>query len=199
MASWQQALMDGRIDAHEIQAQAQRVADRLRELEPTLSDAQHAVLTDALSELTVLHAMQAGLAQARTRGNDRVYRCPNADLVSLSQAISDRFRRDGFEVEVASEMGSWVIRTKKSDGWRMAFGMVYDVTIRLVPLPDGFQVKLDWGQWTDKIISGVLTLVGAWPWLVTGSIGLYNEYELMKDAEEIIENYVAACAGGVAG
>jgi hypothetical protein len=79
----------------------------------------------------------------------------------------------------------------------MAFGMVYDVTIRLIPMPAGFQVKLDWGQWTDKIISGVLTLVGAWPWLVTGSIGLYNEYELMKDAEEIIENYVATCTSEV--
>ena len=74
--------------------------------------------------------------------------------------------------------------------------MVSDVEVRLTPTPDGFQAKLDWGQWTDKIISGALTLVGAWPWLVTGSVGVYNEYELLRDAEEIIDSYVSACSAG---
>jgi hypothetical protein len=110
--------------------------------------------------------------------------------------IADRFRRDGFEVAVEDRLGGWEVRPKKSDGWRMAFGLVYDISVRLIPTPDGFQVKMDWGEWTDKIISGALTLVGLWPWLVTGSMGVYNEYELMKDAERIIEDYVSARSSG---
>jgi hypothetical protein len=196
MASWQQALADGRIEASEVEAQAKRVADRLRALEPTLSDEQHAAVTDVLYELSVLQSMQAFLARGPIRPDGRTYQCPNADLAALSQMIADRFRRDGFEVAVEDRLGGWEVRPKKSDGWRMAFGLVYDISVRLIPTPDGFQVKMDWGEWTDKIISGALTLVGLWPWLVTGSLGVYNEYELMKDAERIVEDYVSARSSG---
>jgi hypothetical protein len=39
-------------------------------------------------------------------------------------------------------------------------------------------------------------VLGALPWLVTGSIGLYNEYQQMKDVERIIEDCAAACNAG---
>jgi hypothetical protein len=194
MATWQRAIADGQIEAAEVEAQAQRVADRLRALEPTLTDEQHEQVTDVLHELSVLQAMQAWLARSPERLDRWNYSCPNANLAELSERIADRFRRDGFEVTVTSEGSDRVIRTKKSDGWRMAFGLVYDVSIRLTPTPGGFHAKLDWGEWTDKIISGALTVVGLWPWLVTGSVGLYNEYELTRDAERIIEDYVAECS-----
>jgi hypothetical protein len=46
------------------------------------------------------------------------------------------------------------------------------------------------------VLSGALVLVGALPWLVTGSVGLYNEYQQMKDVEQIIEDYVSTCNAG---
>jgi hypothetical protein len=195
MSSWQQALADGQIQPSEVEAQAQRVAEHLRKLEPTLTDEQHEMVTDILGELAVLHALQTSLARGQQRLDGRHYRCPNANLAQLAEAIADRFRRDGFEVTVANEVGSWVIRTRKADGWRLAFGMVYDVTVRLTPTPDGFQAMVDLGEWADKIISGALTLVGAWPWLVTGSIGLFNEYQQMKDVEQLIDSYVLTSGG----
>jgi hypothetical protein len=198
MASWQQAMADGQIQTSEVEAQAQRVAERLKALEPTLSDEQHQMVTDVLYELAVLQGMQAWMARDQHRFQGDVYRCPTANLAQLSETIAERFRRDNFDVDVSNELGTWVIRTKKTDGWRMAFGLVSDIVVRLVPLPDGFQAKLEWGEWTDKIISGALTLAGLWPWLVTGSLGLYKEYELIKGAREIIDEYVASCNSGSA-
>jgi len=198
LTSWQQAISDGNVQPHEVEAQARRVADCLRKLEPTLSDEQHAMVTDILGEMAVLHAMQTWLARGQQRLDGRYYRCPNADLGRLAEAIADRFRRDEFQVEVTNELGTWIVRPKKTDGWRMAFGLVYDPVIRLTPVQDGFQARVDLGDWGDKIISGALTLVGAWPWLVTGSVGLFNEYQLMKDAEEIISDYVTASNAGTA-
>jgi hypothetical protein len=197
--SWRKAMADGRLDASEVEAQRQKVAGLLKELEPTLTDEQHARLTDILGEMAVLQAMQSALVQAQKRETGHVYTCPNADLDALSGMIADRFRAQNLAVERQSEMGSWVVRTKKSDGWRMAFGLVYDVSVRLTPVAGGFEAKLDFGDWTDKIISGALTLLGAWPWLVTGGVGLYHEYHFLQEARETIENYVRAQGGSVTG
>jgi hypothetical protein len=199
MESWQRALADGRVQPSEVEAQAQRVAALLRELEPTLSDEQHARVTDILGELAVLQAMQASVAQvqAQVRTDGKQYRCPNADLQALTGLIADRFRANDLEVETTGEGGGWLVRAKKGkgDGWRTVFGLVYDVDVRLTPTPDGFVAKLDLGDWTDKIISGALTLVGLWPWLLTGGVGLYNEWRIMQEAEETIEQYVLARGG----
>src|SRR5206468_54847 len=119
------------------------------------------------------------------------------DLDALSAMIADRFRAHDLEVERQNELGTWVIRTKKSDGWRMAFGLVYDVGVHLIPAAGGFEAKLDFGDWTDKIISGALTLIGAWPWLITGGIGLYHEYQFLQEARETIESYVRSRGGQV--
>jgi len=196
VASWQEAIADGRVDAAEVEAQAERVAGAFRALEPTLSDEQHAHLTEALRELSALHAMQAWLTHYARRLEGRYHHCPRADLAVLAEQIADRFRRDDFEVAVTQHPGLWEIRTRKSDNWRMAFGMVYDVRVRLAPASEGFQAEVDMGEWTDKVLSGALVVVGAIPWLVTGSVGLYNEYQQLKDVERIIEDYVAACNAG---
>lgn len=197
LESWQRAIADGKVDASEVAAQAGRVADLLREVEPTLSDEQHARLTDVFGEMAVLQAMQSSLVQAQRRETGNVYACPNADLDALSQMIAERFQAHALEVERRNEMGAWIVRTRKSDGWRMAFGLVYDVSVRLTPTAGGFEATLDFGDWTDKIISGALTLVGAWPWLITGGIGFYHEYQHLQEARETIENYVRAQGGRV--
>lgn len=194
--SWQQAIADGRVDAAEVEVQARRVADAFRALEPSLDNEQHARLTEALGELSVLHAMQAWLTHYPRRLEGRYHYCPKADLAALVEKIADRFRRDDFEVDVSQQPGLWEVRTRKSDHWRMAFGMVYDVRVRLAAASEGFQAEVDLGEWTDKVLSGALVLVGALPWLVTGSVGLYNEYQQMKDVERIIEDYVAGCNAG---
>lgn len=66
MASWQQAIADGRIDPEEVRAQAERVAAMLREIEPQLSDELHARITQLLLELAVLNAMQTTLFLQKT-------------------------------------------------------------------------------------------------------------------------------------
>lgn len=59
MESWQQALADGVITLEEIKAQAERVADLLRKVEPMLNDEQHEAVTNLLLELAVLNALQS--------------------------------------------------------------------------------------------------------------------------------------------
>ena len=53
-----EALADGRIDDSELQAQEKRLTAAIKDVEPTLSDAQHAQVTKLLCELTAYNIMQ---------------------------------------------------------------------------------------------------------------------------------------------
>jgi len=63
------AMADGRIDDRELTEQEQRLVASLKEVEPTLSEAQHAQVTKLLCELTAYNVMQTlnSLQSARPR------------------------------------------------------------------------------------------------------------------------------------
>lgn len=52
------AMADGTIDDNELQAQEERLVALLKEVEPTLDDAQHAKLTALMCELSAYNIMQ---------------------------------------------------------------------------------------------------------------------------------------------
>jgi hypothetical protein len=52
------AMADGHIDDGELTGQEQRLVASLKEVEPTLSEAQHAQVTKLLCELTAYNVMQ---------------------------------------------------------------------------------------------------------------------------------------------
>ena len=53
------AMADGRIDSQELADQENRLVAVLKEVEPTLSEAQHAQVTKLLCELTAYNIMQS--------------------------------------------------------------------------------------------------------------------------------------------
>ena len=53
-AGWRRYIADGQITAAEILEQETRIIEMLKEVEPTLSDSQHAALTKVLLEYEVL-------------------------------------------------------------------------------------------------------------------------------------------------
>lgn len=61
------AMADGKVEDKELQAQEQRLTTLMKEVEPTLSDAQHAQVTKLLCELTAYNIMQTlnSLGKAR--------------------------------------------------------------------------------------------------------------------------------------
>ena len=61
LESWQKAIEDGIIEPHEVTAQRERLLGLLRDLEPTLDDAQHERVTRVLEEWAVLQAMHGTL------------------------------------------------------------------------------------------------------------------------------------------
>lgn len=64
MDSWQKAIADGTIELGELERQAQRVADLLRNLEASLSDELHEELTQLLLELAVYYNMERVYAES---------------------------------------------------------------------------------------------------------------------------------------
>lgn len=58
LATFVDALADGRIDDDELRAQEQRLVAVMKEVEPALSDEQHAKVTKLLFELTAYNVMQ---------------------------------------------------------------------------------------------------------------------------------------------
>ena len=52
------AMADGQIDDREVAEQEQRLVALMKEVEPTLNDAQHAQVTKLLCELTAYNVMQ---------------------------------------------------------------------------------------------------------------------------------------------
>jgi len=73
LTTFVEAMADGRIDDHELEAQEQRLTTLMREVEPALSDAQHAQVTKLLCELTAYNIMQTlrSLDQARPHSKFR--------------------------------------------------------------------------------------------------------------------------------
>ena len=58
LATFLDAMADGRIDDQEIKAQEARVYNLLKEIDPQLDDALHARVTELLCELTAYDLMQ---------------------------------------------------------------------------------------------------------------------------------------------
>jgi hypothetical protein len=58
LTTFVEAMADGQIEDKELQAQEQRLTTLMKEVEPTLSDAQHAQVTKLLCELTAYNIMQ---------------------------------------------------------------------------------------------------------------------------------------------
>jgi hypothetical protein len=69
LGSFVDALADGNVDDAELQAQEKRLVTLMKEIEPTLNDAQHGQVTKLLCELTAYNVMQTlnSLQSARPR------------------------------------------------------------------------------------------------------------------------------------
>jgi len=67
LASFLNAMADGRVDDSEMNAQEARVVALMREIEPKLDDALHAKMTQLLCELTAYDIMQMLHAVAAQR------------------------------------------------------------------------------------------------------------------------------------
>ena len=63
---WEHALKEGDVCLEDIRAQARRVADLMYQVERHLSEDQHALVTQLLVELTVLHALQSAFLYQQT-------------------------------------------------------------------------------------------------------------------------------------
>jgi hypothetical protein len=58
LGTFVEAMADGHIDDNELRQQEQRLTTLMKEVEPTLSDAQHAQVTKLLCELSAYNIMQ---------------------------------------------------------------------------------------------------------------------------------------------
>lgn len=72
--TFMETMADGRVDAHEVEAQEQRLVKAMKEVESELSPGVHAKVTRLLCELTaydimqILHAMQEAAPKTVFRG-----------------------------------------------------------------------------------------------------------------------------------
>jgi hypothetical protein len=73
LSTFVSAMADGRIDERELTEQEARLTALMKEIEPTLSDAQHSRVTRLLCELTAYNIMQTlnSLQAARPRSQFR--------------------------------------------------------------------------------------------------------------------------------
>jgi len=58
LASFLEAMADGRVDEKEVRAQEARLVELMKEIEPQLDDEMHAKITQLLCELTAYDLMQ---------------------------------------------------------------------------------------------------------------------------------------------
>lgn len=58
LSNFMEAMADGHIDSKELADQESRLVKLMKEVEPTLSDAQHEKMTRLLCELTAFNVMQ---------------------------------------------------------------------------------------------------------------------------------------------
>jgi hypothetical protein len=58
LGTFVEAMADGRVDDNELESQEKRLVTLMKEIEPTLNDAQHGQVTKLLCELTAYNVMQ---------------------------------------------------------------------------------------------------------------------------------------------
>jgi hypothetical protein len=128
--------------------------------------------------------------------DSRYYPGVEADAPKLIAELRNLFDSD-YEVQTMQVASTTVLQARKSSTLRDLTGLSAALTIKITPEAGGTRVEIGMQKWFDKAaVAAVALILSAGLLVALPALGAYWQFKLTEDAWKIIENHIAAKAGG---
>lgn len=117
---------------------------------------------------------------------ERRYSARGVDIDDLVNRLSQAYRADGLEVNVARIGDGTVIQARQASKLKPWLGMARALTVILQEEGGELRVRVGIGKWGDKAAVGFVALA-AWPLLAIPAFGAVKQAQLRKRTFQIIE------------
>lgn len=128
--------------------------------------------------------------------DSRYYPGVEADAPKLISELRNLFDSD-YEVQTMQVSSTTVLQARKSSTLRDLTGLSAALTIKITPEAGGTRVEIGMQKWFDKAaVAAVALILSAGLLVALPALGAYWQFRLTEDAWKIIEQHIAAKAGG---
>lgn len=128
--------------------------------------------------------------------DNRYYPGVEADAPKLMAVLSQLFDKD-YEVQTMQVASTSVLQARKESTLRDLTGMSSALTIKITPEHGGTRVEIGMQRWFDKAaLAAVAVILSSGLLLALPALGAYWQHKLTEDAWKVIEDHIAARAGG---
>lgn len=104
---------------------------------------------------------------------------------------------DDYEVQTMQVAATSVLQARKESMLRDLTGMSSALTIKVTPEHGGTRVEIGMQRWFDKAaLAAVAVILSSGLLLALPALGAYWQHKLTEDAWKVIEDHIAARAGG---
>src|ERR671912_2104531 len=130
--------------------------------------------------------------------DNRFYPGVEVDAPQLLQELLRLFDGDdAFEVQTMQVASASVLQARKSSTLRDLTGLSAALTIKVTPEHGGTRVEIGMQKWFDKAaVAAVAVFLSLGLLLALPALGAYWQHKLTEDAWKVIEDHIAARAGG---
>lgn len=114
----------------------------------------------------------------------------DVSLVSLD--TKTHFERKGYQVKVMPQTNGCMLSISKGGAFKKAMGMQMALNIEITVFQNGIDVSAKVGIFGQQAIATAVSMLVAWPVLITQTVGMIQQSSLDDEAVNVIENAIHA-------
>jgi hypothetical protein len=129
--------------------------------------------------------------------SERTFWITVPDLSPVAQAVMRHFEDGGFQAAgTRTGIGGWDISISKGGTFKAVVGLKSALKIEITPQEGTTLVRAGVGIFGQQSVPTALTLLVAWPVVVTQAWGLIKQARLDDEAVEVVEQNLTRVAAG---
>lgn len=122
----------------------------------------------------------------------RIFPAGDVDLTEFGKALEEWFRLRDLETQVFGDGAKMVtVQARTQQDWRRFVGASTALSVTATRQGDNLLVQMGAAKWADKVGAGVAALIVFWPLAALPAYGAYKQKQLIDEAFQFIEQYVA--------
>jgi len=122
--------------------------------------------------------------------NQKLYRAPDLDVEQLANAISSWLQPQDYEMQTFPSPGGVTLQARHTS-WIQRGGGGVALNIVMMKQGENLQVQIGTSKWAMQAVSGVAAAILFWPLLALPAYAAYKQKEIIDDAWQFIDQYVA--------
>jgi hypothetical protein len=127
--------------------------------------------------------------------DNRYYPGVEADAAQLTNELRKLFDSE-YQVQVLQIGSASVLQARRSSMLRDLTGLSSALAIKITPEHGGTRAEMGMQKWLDKAAMAAVGYFVFPPLVALAALGAYWQYKVTEDAWQIIEDHIAAKAGG---